>query len=85
MAVPADANVFLVDAVDSRSGAKLVKTFFLDPLDSNLDFRTRTLAPLLRLSPDVVAFLQCDAYSPQQMNRLDVCPEIARVGKGKRQ
>ena len=81
--VAADANVFLVDGLGTRDGAKLVKGFFLDAHDATLDFSNRTLAPLLRLSPDIIEFLQCDAVPPQQMNRLDVCPELMRIREGR--
>jgi hypothetical protein len=70
--VTADANVFLVDSVDTRGGVQLVKAFFLDPQGARLDRRSGTLAPLLRLSPDIVAFLQCEAYPSQPMNRMCV-------------
>jgi len=77
--VAPNANVFLVDAVDRRDAATLVEAFFLDPGDASLHFSKGTLAPVLRRSPAIVAFLQCEAYPNQQMNRLDVCPEISRV------
>jgi hypothetical protein len=77
--VAPDTNVFLVDAVDKPDGATLVEAFFLDSGDAPLDFTKGTLGPLLRRSPAIVAFLQCEAHAAQQMNRLDVCPEISRV------
>jgi hypothetical protein len=53
-----DANVVLVDYVDSRAGPQVIRTLRVDPAvpGGALD-----IAQALRRSPEIVSFLRCDA------------------------
>jgi len=56
-----DANVVLVDGVDSPAGAQIVRTLRIDP-----EYQTTPRGPVpaqtfIRRSPELVEFLQCDA------------------------
>ena len=74
--LPRDANVLLIDGVDSRQGARLSKALRLDPGDANLDPRFGSLAPFLGRSQEIVAFLQCDAASYPRSR--EPCNELNR-------
>ena len=56
-----DANVVLVDGVDSPAGPQVVRTLRIDP-----EYQTTPRGPVpsqtfIRRSPELVEFLQCDA------------------------
>jgi hypothetical protein len=75
--VPPDANVLLIDGVDSRGGPRVSKALRVATGDANLDPRYGSLAPLLGLSPEVVAFLQCNDASYDPRSR-EPCNELNR-------
>ena len=59
-----DANVILVDDVDSAAGPRVVRTLRIDP-----DYETKPRMPVpaqtfIRRSPELVEFLRCDARPP---------------------
>jgi hypothetical protein len=54
---PADANVILVDGVDSANGPTVVNSLSIDPSMPGGEVH---LESVLRRSPDIVAFLKCD-------------------------
>lgn len=59
-----DANVVLVDDVDSAAGPRVVRTLRIDPA-----YRTTPATPamaqlFIRRAPELVEFLQCDAGLP---------------------
>jgi hypothetical protein len=59
-----DANVVLVDDVDSSAGPHVVRTLRIDP-----EYQTAPLRPMpahmfIRRSPELVEFLQCDLPVP---------------------
>ena len=60
LSVPRGTNVLLVDEVDSPTGAKLAQALFLDQGDTKIDL-LNSYWPLFSRSPDIMAFLQCDA------------------------
>ena len=71
-----NANVILVDRVDSREGLTVVGTREIDPQLSGVPVR---IEQVLRRSSELVAFLRCDASLPdplaQEMVRM-VCGEL---------
>lgn len=80
--LPAGTNVLLVDEVNSRTGLRVVDTLAV-PSDGPVDPRAHTLAPFLKRSPAMVAFLQCDVGTPgsrgdsDRMLRRIVCDELS--------
>ena len=62
--IPANANALLIDGVGRGGSGRLVKAFFLDSGDANPDLRLGfgSLASLFGRSPEIVEFLQCDAF-----------------------
>jgi hypothetical protein len=59
-----DANVVLVDGVDSPAGPQVVRTLRIDP-----EYQTTPRGPVpaqtfIRRSPELVEFLQCDVTVP---------------------
>jgi hypothetical protein len=58
--LPAGTNIVLVDGAESPHGPRIVGTVAV-PVAGPIDPRTRTLAPFLKRSPEMMAFLQCDA------------------------
>lgn len=76
-ALPPNANVLLIDGIGRGGSGQLVKAFHLDPADANLDLRRGSLAPLLARSPEIVAFLQCDAF-PDQVMSADPCAALTK-------
>lgn len=61
-----DANVVLVDGVDSPAGPQVVRTLRIDP-----EYQTTPRSPVpaqtfIRRSPELVEFLQCDVTVPGQ-------------------
>ena len=59
-----DANVVLVDGVDSPAGAQVVRTFRIDP-----EYQATPRGPVpaqtfIRRSPELIEFLQCDTTLP---------------------
>jgi hypothetical protein len=80
--LPTGTNVLLVDEVDARSGPRIVDTLVV-PTDGPVDPRAGTLAPFLKRSPAMVAFLQCNGVTPggrgdgDRMLRRIVCDELS--------
>jgi hypothetical protein len=72
--VPANANVLLIDGIGPGGSGRLVKAFFFDAGDANPDFRLGfgSLASLFGRSPEIVDFLQCDAF-PDQVTSAEPC------------
>ena len=59
-----DANVILVDGVDTAGAATVVRTLRIDPaVPFSQDGRPR-VEEVLRRSPEIVAFLQCQTAMP---------------------
>jgi hypothetical protein len=59
-----DANVILVDQVDTAGGAQVVRTLRIDPaVPLSEDGRPR-VEEVLRRSQEIVSFLQCEAAMP---------------------
>jgi hypothetical protein len=56
-----DANVILVDAVDSAEGLKVAGTRWIEPYLSESPVRIETL---LQRSPELITFLRCDIGLP---------------------
>ncbi len=75
--VPSNANVLLIDGVGRGGSGRLVKAFFFDPRDANTDIRRGSLAPLFARSPEIVAFLQCNAF-PEQVKSWDPCAVLKK-------
>ncbi len=72
-----DANVVLVDDVDSAGGPRVVEVLTLDapPPDA-----PNQVALMLRRSPEAVAFLRCDIRSNDSMSQRifgQLCAEVA--------
>jgi hypothetical protein len=80
--LPAGTNVLLVDEVDSSTGPRLVDMLAV-PSDGPVDPRAGTLAPFLKRSPAMVAFLQCNGVTPGSRGDGDrtlrriVCDELS--------
>jgi hypothetical protein len=72
--IPLNANVLLIDGVGRGGSGRLVKAFFLDSGDANPDLRLGfgSLASLFGRSPEVVDFLQCDAF-PDLVTSAEPC------------
>ena len=62
---PMGTNVILVDGADRPDGPTLTGFLTMDPGDANIDPRAGSLGPLFGRSPEVAAFLQCDAPVPE--------------------
>jgi hypothetical protein len=56
-----DANVVLVDGVDSPVGPQVVRTLRIDPEHETAATRQMPFQMFIRRSPELVDFLQCDA------------------------
>jgi hypothetical protein len=61
-----DDNVILVDNVDVAGGPTVVGTLRVDPEPPLADNGYPRIEPVLRRSPEIVTFLQCDARLPDQ-------------------
>jgi hypothetical protein len=72
--LPENANVLLIDGVGRGGSGRLVKAFFLDSGDANPDIRLGFggLVSLFGRSPEIVDFLQCDAF-PDQVTSVEPC------------
>lgn len=55
-----NANVLLIDGVDSKAGPSLLQSVAIDTSKQNVDPRRGPVTPIFRQSPDIVAFLRCD-------------------------
>jgi len=77
--IPANANVLLIDGVGPGGNGRLVKAFFFDSGDANPDLRLglEKLASLLGRSPEIVDFLQCDAF-PDLAKSAVLCPLLKK-------
>lgn len=62
---PTGTNVILVDGADRRGGGAIAGFLTIDPGSANIDPRKGSLGPLFGRSPDIAAFLQCDAAVPE--------------------
>ena len=56
-----DANVVLVDGVDSPAGLQIMRTLRIDPEYQTMPRRPVPAQTFIRRSPELVEFLQCDA------------------------
>ncbi len=72
--LPTGTNVLLVDDVATSSGPRIVDTLAV-PSDGPVDPRAGTLAPFLKRSPAMLAFLQCDGGGDPMLRRI-VCDEL---------
>jgi hypothetical protein len=61
-----DDNVILVDNVDVAGGPTVVGALRVDPELPLADNGYPRIEPVLRRSPEIVTFLQCDARLPDQ-------------------
>lgn len=61
-----DDNVILVDNVDVAGGPTVVGTLRVDPEPPLADNGYPRIEPVLRRSPEIVTFLQCDARLPDE-------------------
>jgi len=59
-----DANVVLVDDVDSSAGPQIVRTLRIDPEYETAPMRPMPTHMFIRRSPELVEFLQCDLAVP---------------------
>ena len=59
-----DANVILVDHVDTIDKLEIVDTIKIDPEFPSSDGGYPRIDAMLRRSPDIVSFLRCDAPLP---------------------
>lgn len=59
-----DANVVLVDGVDSPAGPQVVRTLRIDPEYQTRPMRAAPSQIFIRRSPDLVEFLRCDVRLP---------------------
>lgn len=75
--IPSKANALLIDGIGRGRSGQLVKAFYFDPADANLDLRRGSLAPLLARSREIVAYLQCDAF-PDQVKSADPCATLTK-------
>jgi hypothetical protein len=77
--LPAGTNVLLVDGAESPHGPRIAGTLAV-PVAGPIDPRTRTLAPFLKRSPEMMAFLQCDAATSDRdrASRGIVCDDQER-------
>lgn len=53
-------NVLFIDTVDAPSGPTFAGALILDPGKANLDPPFQDLLPVIRASPQIMTFLQCD-------------------------
>ena len=75
-----DANVLLVDDVDGPKGPRLVRALSVPSGGSSADPSFGTLAPFVKRSEEVVAFLRCDvgtaSKESDQMVRRILCDDL---------
>jgi hypothetical protein len=64
-----DDNVILVDHVDVTGGPTVVSTLRVDPELPLADNGYPRIEPVLRRSPEIVTFLQCDTRLPDERVR----------------
>jgi hypothetical protein len=76
---PIGTNVILVDGADRRGDAAVAGFMIIDPGDANIDPRAGSLGPLLGRSPEVAAFLRCDAAVPQPKLPPDSPPGVKEM------
>lgn len=77
-----DANVILVDDVDTAAGPRVVGTLRIDPTVPSGDHPGR-MGEILRKSSEVVSFLRCDAAMPDGKGQAMVDRICAQVlGRG---
>ena len=72
----ADANVVLVDDVDSAGGLRVVKTLRVDPAMPE----TRRIDVVIKRSPELLAYLRCDAKVPDARQQMIVDVLCSRYG-----
>jgi hypothetical protein len=75
---PLGTNVILVDGADRRDPA-IAGFLTIDPGGVNIDPRAGSLGPLFGRSPDIAAFLQCDAAVPEPKLPPDSPPGIKEM------
>jgi hypothetical protein len=73
-----DANVILVDHVDSVEGPRVVCTLRIDGEVPSDNGRAR-VEPVLRRSPEVISFLRCDAPMPDGRGQASIDRLCAQV------
>jgi hypothetical protein len=74
-----DANVILVDGVDTAGAAKVVRTLRIDPaVPLSQEGRPR-VEEVLRRSPEVLSFLQCETAMPDGKGQAMIDVICARV------
>jgi hypothetical protein len=73
-----DANVILVDHVDSAEGPRVVSTLRIDGEVPSDNGRAR-VEPVLRRSPEVISFLRCDAPMPDGRGQASIDRLCAQV------
>ena len=61
-----DQNVVLVDGVDEAQGPQVVGTLRVDPTLPSANGRLR-IEEILRRSPEIVSFLQCETRLPDPL------------------
>ena len=80
--VPSGTNVWLVDVVDDPAGPVLAGSVTLNPGGTTqVGSLMQSLAPLYRLSPQIVSFLRCDVPLPQDpfgFGFTGACAELGR-------
>ena len=75
-----DANVILVDGVDLAGNAKVVSTLRIDPaVPVSPDGRPIRVVEVLRRSPEVLAFLQCQTAMPEGKGQATIDAICAQV------
>jgi len=70
-----DANVILVDDVDSPAGPRIVSTMLVDARSSNSPVN---IEAVVARTPALVPFLRCDARFPNQPQRPRIEAETAQ-------
>jgi len=83
--VPVDTNVIFVDSVDG-STPTIVRTLHVDSDGVNADPRFGSIVPLLRKSPELVAYLRCEPRRIEQKDKTErnspvkggFCDELTR-------
>ena len=79
-----DANVIFVDHVDKAGGAQVVRTLRIDPAVPLSDNGRPRVEEVLRRSPEIVSFLQCQTVLPDGKGQAAIdriCAQV--VGKSR--
>lgn len=79
LGAPLGTNVILVDGADRRDGPAIAGFLTIEPAGANIDPRAGSLGPLLGRSPEVAAFLQCDAAVPEPKLPPDSPPGVKEM------